>query len=109
MNAKEEQQESIEERIFRGVLMLDAKVLGLASGLMCGLIIFVATNWLVVKGGRVVGPNLRLLGQYFPGYRVSFPGSLIGFAYSFIVGYLCGFMIAWIYNRIALFRNRNLR
>jgi hypothetical protein len=106
MNAENENRETMEERLFRGILMLDAKVLGLSSGLICGLIIFIATNWLVVKGGRVVGPNLRLLGQYFPGYRVTFMGSLIGFAYSFIVGYLCGFLVAWIYNRIALFRNR---
>lgn len=107
MSSKDEKEDKIEERLFRGVLVLDAKVLGMCSGLLSGVILFIATNWLVLKGGKVVGPNLRLLGQYFPGYRVTFPGSIIGFAYSFLAGYLCGFLVGWIYNRIVIFRNRN--
>ena len=93
-----------EERIFRGVLWLNAKVLGLAFGLLCGLAIFTATNWLVLKGGDPVGPHLQLLSQYFFGYRVSFLGSFIGFAYGFAVGTLSGSLVAWLYNNIAAFR-----
>lgn len=58
------------------------------------------TNWLVIKGGPVVGPHLTLLGQFFLGYRVTFVGSLIGFAYAFVVGFVGGFAVAWIYNRL---------
>ena len=94
-----------EEKLFRGVLFLNAKVLGLALGLLCGLAIFVATNWLVIKGGKQVGPHLRLLSQYFIGYRVSFLGSFIGFAYGFAVGTISGALIGWIYNKIVAFRN----
>lgn len=107
MNDGEARRQAMEDRLFRGVLMLDAKVLGITAGLVCGLIIFVATNWLVLKGGRVVGPNLRLLGQYFIGYRVSFAGSLIGFAYGFAFGGVCGALVGCVYNRITLLRNRN--
>ena len=94
-----------EERLFRGVLRLNAKILGLALGLLSGLAIFIATNWLVIKGGHPVGPHLQLLSQYFIGYRVSFVGSLIGFAYGFSLGTLAGALLAWIYNKIVAFRN----
>lgn len=99
-----ENQRTEEEKLFRGVLWLNAKALGLVLGLLCGLAVFAATNWLVIKGGDPVGPHLRLLGQYFIGYRVSFLGSLIGFAYGFAVGTLSGGLIGWIYNEIVGFR-----
>jgi len=94
-----------EERLFSGILRLNAKILGLALGLLAGLAIFIATNWLVLKGGSPVGPHLQLLSQYFLGYRVSFVGSLIGFAYGFALGTFAGALLAWIYNKIVAFRN----
>jgi len=97
--------DKIEERLFGGVLWLNAKILGLSLGLLCGLGIFIATNWLVLKGGTVVGPHLQLLSQYFIGYSVSFFGSFIGFAYGFAVGTLSGSLVGWIYNRITKLRN----
>ncbi len=101
-----------EEGLFQGILILNAKVLGLVLGLLFGLAIFIATNWLLIKGGHltpenkyVVGPHLQLLSQFFIGYRVSFIGSILGFAYGFAVGTLCGATIGWIYNKIVYFRN----
>jgi hypothetical protein len=73
-------------------------VQGIAAGLVAGLALFIATNWLVFKGGPVVGPNLALLGQFFVGYRVTFFGSLIGFAYAFVTGFAAGFLVARLYN-----------
>ena len=93
-----------QEKLFKGTLWLNAKALGLVLGLMSGLILFIATNWLVIKGGHRVGPHLQLLSQYFIGYRVSFLGSLIGFAYGFAVGTLSGALIGWIYNKIVALR-----
>jgi hypothetical protein len=95
------------DKLFSGVLWLNAKAMGLALGLICALIIFVATNWLVLKGGRTVGPNLGLLSQYLIGYRVSFVGSLIGSAYGFALGTLCGALIGWIYNKVAYLRRKS--
>jgi len=95
---------SPEEKLFRGVLLLNAKVVGLAFGLILGLGIFVATNWLVIKGGERVGPHLILLSQYFIGYKVTFLGSLIGAAYGFALGTSCGALMGWIYNKIVAFR-----
>ena len=103
---------SHEEKLFDAILRFKIKVLGLAAGMLLGLAIFIATNWIVIKGGDVgpdgkpiVGPHLQLLSQFFIGYRVSFVGSLIGFAYGFAVGTLSGALIGWIYNKIVDFRN----
>jgi ABC-type dipeptide/oligopeptide/nickel transport system permease subunit len=93
-----------QEKLFKGTLWLNAKAFGLVLGLLCGMIIFIATNWLVIKGGDQIGPHLQLLSQYFIGYRVTFLGSLIGFAYGFALGTLSGAFIGWIYNKIATFR-----
>ena len=94
------------KQLRRGILWLNIKAMGLAFGLILGLILFIATNWLVIKGGEPTGPHLQLLSQFFLGYRVSFLGSFIGFAYGFAVGTLCGALIGWIYNKIVFIRNR---
>jgi hypothetical protein len=106
MEARLKIDEKEKERLFRGVLWLHAKAVGLGLGLFFGLVIFVATNWLVLKGGEPTGPHLALLGQYFIGYRVSFFGSLIGFAYGFALGTLSGALLSWIYNTITRLRER---
>lgn len=62
--------------------------------------LFLATNILVLKGGPNVGQHLGLLSQYFPGYSVSFVGSLIGFIYAFVGGYIIGRAIGYVYNRL---------
>jgi hypothetical protein len=95
----------LEEQIIkRAVLNLNGNVLGIVLGIISALGIFFATNWLVIKGGSVVGPHLSLLGQFFIGYSVTFSGSLIGAFYSFIIGYLSGRLIGWIYNSIIFIR-----
>jgi len=102
-----------EERLLKGILRLNAKILGLALGILMGLVIFIGTNWLLIKGGHinqsgeyVVGPHLQLLGQFFFGYKVSFLGSIIGFFYGLALGTLCGTTIGWIYNKIVDYRTR---
>ncbi len=95
---------SDEERLAKAVLRLNGTILGLVFGIVAGLVIFFATNWLVLKGGRVVGPHLGLLGQFFIGYRVSFLGSFIGLAYGFVSGFACGWILAWVYNLIVSFK-----
>jgi ABC-type dipeptide/oligopeptide/nickel transport system permease subunit len=94
-----------DEKLFSSVLLLNAKVVGLALGLIFGLGIFVATNWLVIKGGDRVGPHLILLSQYFIGYRVTFLGSLVGAVYGFTLGTICGALMGWIYNKVVRFRH----
>jgi len=98
--------DKLEEIVFTRVLRLNAVVQGIVLGLLTGVVIFIATNWLVLKGGLVVGPHLSLLNQFFIGYRVSFLGSLVGFAYGSVVGFAVGYVIAVVYNLAARARER---
>ena len=77
---------------------MDKVALATAVGAVSGLLIFAATLWLVIKGGEVVGPNLRLLSQYFVGYTVTVKGAFIALAYSFFWGGLFGWLFAYIRN-----------
>ena len=47
-----------------------------------------------------LGPRLSLLSQYLPGYSVSVPGSLIGFAYFLVLGAIGSACVGWIYNAL---------
>ena len=74
-----------EELIQRAVIKLNAKLLGIVLGILMGFGLFLATILLVIKGGPNVGLHLNLLGNYFPGYQVTYLGSVIGFFYGFLV------------------------
>ena len=95
-----------EELLEQAVLRINGTVLGIVFGIILGLLIFIITNWLVIKGGEVVGPHLALLGQFFIGYRVTFLGSLIGMLYGFVTGFLVGFFMAWVYNLVVAIKNK---
>lgn len=100
---------SEEEIIRKAVVRLNGHILGFVLAMIGSLIIFLATNWLVLKGGEVVGPHMGLLDQFFIGYSVTFVGSLIGAAYAFLIGYLSGLFIAWIYNWVISLRSHGAR
>lgn len=90
-----------EELIEKAVVKLNAKLLGTVLGFLMGMGLFLATNILVLKGGPNVGEHLILLAQFFPGYRVTFLGSLIGFAYAFALGFAIGAVLGAVYNKVA--------
>ncbi len=97
---------SVEEIVMTRSLRVSAAIYGIVTGLIVGLGILIATNWLVFKGGPIVGPHLALLSQFFIGYRVTFVGSLIGFGYGFVLGFVVGYAIAWLYNQLLGLRGR---
>ena len=89
-----------EEILERTVLLLNANILGIVFGLVAGIIIFASTNFLILKGGEVIGPHLSLLRNFFPFYSVTFLGSIVGFGYGLLTGYIAGFIIGSIYNLV---------
>jgi len=97
---------ALESLVRTRLMRLNATAQGLVTGTVAGLGIFLATNWLVIKGGPVVGPHLALLGQFFIGYRVTFVGSLIGFAYAFVLGFGVAYGVARMYNWLTDVRER---
>jgi hypothetical protein len=109
-----ESDKQLEEIVLTRLLRLNAKVQGVVTGILFGLAVFVATNWLILKAAAMgseaqpVGPHLALLGQYFIGYRVTFLGSLVGFVYGFIIGFAGGYLTSTIYNWLVDRKERRL-
>jgi protoporphyrinogen oxidase len=94
-----EKREAFWDRILAGAFArMDKFSFATAVGSVSGLLIFLATIVLILRGGETVGPNLALLGQYFIGYTVTFQGACIGFAYTFFCGFLFGWLFAYLRN-----------
>lgn len=90
--------ELLQGALARVFLKLDRVAFGFSLGTVAGAFLCLGTLALVLKGGRVIGPNLQLLNQYFPGYRVTLAGSMVGLLY----GFASGFVVGWVF---ALLRN----
>lgn len=80
------------------LIRFHAVATGLAGGTICAVGIFTATIWLLIKGGENPGAHLKLLGQFFIGYDVTYAGSLIGAVWGFATGFLLAYAVARSYN-----------
>ena len=87
--------------VTRTIARLRAGIIAIVSAMVAGFGLFFATLWLVVKGGPNVGQNLGLLRAYFPGYSVTWTGSLMGLVYGALSGAVLGWCVAWFYNILA--------
>lgn len=94
--------ELIRDTLTQVFARLEPTAFGLSVGSVAGALLFLATLFLVLKGGDVVGPHLRLLGEYLPGYTVTLSGSLLGLAYGFAVGFVAGWTYSFLRN-VAMF------
>ncbi|MEM1246707.1 MAG: hypothetical protein AAGK22_10055 [Acidobacteriota bacterium] len=94
-----------EKLLLRTVARLRATVMSVVFAMVCGGGLFLATVWLLIRGGPDVGQHLGLLGQYFPGYIVSWPGAFLGLLYGGAVGAVIGWTTAWVYNTLANLRS----
>ena len=93
---------AVEGRLAEIFPKVDGVALGVATGAVTGVLLALATLFLVLKGGSVVGPNLRLLGQFLPGYTVTGAGSVLGLFYGLAAGFLAGWGFALLRN-VSLF------
>lgn len=84
------EQSNVQQTLVR----VNARAWGIATGLLLGGGLFLATNVLVMKGGDDVGQHLGHLSSVFPGYDVTVGGSIVGFLYLFVVGYALGRLLA---------------
>lgn len=71
--------------------------LGVATGLVFGLIVAAATAFIVVLQPQPQ-PRLDLLSHYFYGYTVSWSGAAVGFLWAFAVGFVGGWFVAFVRN-----------
>jgi hypothetical protein len=90
--------------VTRTIARIRAGIAAIVSGMIGGFALFAATVWLLIKGGPNVGQNLGLLRAYYPGYSVTWSGSLVGFFYGALTGAMIGWCVAWLYNILAGWR-----
>ena len=79
----------------------DIRALAVATGLVMGGIVWLATGALLFEGaapGTQVGAHLSQLASLFPGYAVTWRGSVIGLAYGFVLGFVMGGTLAFSWN-----------
>ena len=88
------------EELSRTVANIQAGVLAFVGGIVGGLGLFIMTAWLLLEGGPQVGSHLQLLSNYFIGYSVTWPGSVIGLLYGALTGGVLGWTIGFIYNKV---------
>jgi len=76
-------------------MTLNVKSFTLATGILWGAVLLVLT---LVAAARGIGHNLGHLAAIFPGYDVTYLGSLIGLVYGFVSGAIVGGLFSLIYN-----------
>ena len=83
-------------------MKLNVMALGLASGLIWGLGLFVLTWWVIAfEGAEAVADRQTFIGLIYRGYSISTAGSFIGLAWGFFDGLIGGAIFAWLYNLLA--------
>jgi hypothetical protein len=70
---------------------------GLATGIVLGVVFFLATLIINAQGG---GGHMYLMHRMCPGYFVSVGGSFLGLIYGFIYGFVFSGVLAWLYNTL---------
>ena len=88
----------VEATLARVFNKLDSLALGIATGAVGGGGLALATLALWLTGPSDLARYLSLLGQYFPGYRVSGLGSALGLVYGGAAGFAAGWAFAWARN-----------
>lgn len=75
------------------------RAFGVASGVTVGFGIFALTVFELLRGSPETSP-LRLLNEYFAGYRVSPGGVFIGLFWGFVTGFVMGWFVAFSRNLV---------
>lgn len=80
-------------------MKLNIKALGLATGILWGVSIFLLTGWFLLLGHP--GNLLSKLGGIYLGYSVTWPGAFVGLIWGFLDGFIGGAVLAWLYNKFS--------
>ena len=103
-----DEKDSIRQRVLIETLMkpfarIDKLAFAIAIGSLSGLLIFLVTILVIVRGDGAAGSNFQLLSQYFLGYTVTIRGSFIAMGYCFVWGFLFGWLFAYLRNLFITF------
>ncbi len=89
--------DGLDETLQMAIAPIHKMALGVATGLVSGLLVFVATAFVLILQPQPE-PRLDLLAHYFYGYTVSWSGAAIGFAWAFGVGFVAGWFVGFVRN-----------
>lgn len=78
---------------------LNVKALGLAVGITWGLgaLLLGLAAWLLGLGEAAV----EIIGYLYKGYAPTLGGTIIGTIWALVDGFICGAVIAWLYNKFS--------
>ena len=88
------------------ILKIESRPLSLAVASCVAFVLFLSTNFLVLRGTADQSIHAALLSYYLPGYTVSFAGSIFGGIELFAVTYFTFLVFGYTYNNITDYRNR---
>jgi hypothetical protein len=77
---------------------LQPLALGVAFGVLWAFSVFFAGLFAMYGWGTAM---VAALGSFYLGYGASIAGAVIGALWAFVDGFVGGFIIAWIYNKVA--------
>ncbi len=80
-------------------MKLDVKAMGITGSVFWAFAVLGVTWWIIAFGGST--GEQTMLGRIYRGYTISPTGSLIGFLWALPDGFICGALLAWMYNRFA--------
>lgn len=72
--------------------------LGIAIGVLWAVSVFLAGIFAMFGWGVAF---VQVLASFYLGYGASIVGAIIGGIWAAIDGFIAGFLIAWIYNKVA--------
>lgn len=78
--------------------MLKPINLGISGGIIWGLSMFLCTIFALYTG--CFTKFLELMADIYPGYSISWSGTIVGLAYGFIDGFVGLFLLGWLYNKL---------
>ncbi len=79
-------------------MKLNAVSLGVAGGILWGAMMLILT-WICMANGYA-SMWLEVMSSVYPGYSISFAGSIIGLLYGFADGFIGLFILGWLYNQL---------
>lgn len=90
--------EAMQEALTHIFPKLDAPSLGLALGIVFGVVLMFSTLLISSQDVTMTQSMMELLNQFFPGYTVTVGGSFVGFLYGLVIGFVGGWSFAFLRN-----------
>ena len=86
----------------------DSRALGLAMGVVAALLVVLATGFQLTSGTPELAKKVGLLGQFLPGYTISWAGAALGAVEIAVIGFLVGWGLAKAINILIRLEEQNI-